>query len=147
MHDSNYVTNQSMHGSQYVTNTPTWEGCWLQSFSIHPHDEDQEALWLQNPIAYKRNNFFKRKMNRANCLWSQYACNKKCSHLMMALKIIFIYIWGCKKRKPKHTAWICVKNRSENLIFVTLDRYSRRAICWVSDFKSRYTSVKISVEL
>ena len=48
MHSSKYVTNQSMHGSQYVTNTPTWEGCWLQISSIHPHDEDQEAPWLQN---------------------------------------------------------------------------------------------------
>ena len=43
MHSSQYVNNQLMHGSKYVANTPTWEGCWLQSFSIHPHDEDQEA--------------------------------------------------------------------------------------------------------
>ena len=42
------MTNQSMHGSQYVTNTPTSEICWLQSSSVHPHDEDQEASWLQN---------------------------------------------------------------------------------------------------
>ena len=39
-----------MHGSQYVTNTPTWEGCWLQSSSVHPYDEDQESPWLQNPL-------------------------------------------------------------------------------------------------
>ena len=40
MHSSQYVTNQSMHESKYVINTPTWEGCWLQSFSIHSHYED-----------------------------------------------------------------------------------------------------------
>ena len=63
MHGSKYVTNQLMHGSKYVTNTPTWERYWLQSSSIHPYDKDQEAPWLQNPTAYKRSSFFKRKMN------------------------------------------------------------------------------------
>ena len=24
--------------------TPIWKDCWLQSFSVHPHDEDQEML-------------------------------------------------------------------------------------------------------
>ena len=27
--------------------TPTREGCWLQSSSVHPDDEDQEDVWLQ----------------------------------------------------------------------------------------------------
>ena len=27
--------------------TPTSERCWLQSSSVHPHDEDQEVPWLQ----------------------------------------------------------------------------------------------------
>ena len=63
MHSSQYVTNQSMHGSKYVTNTPTWEGCWLQSSLVHPHDENQQTPWSQNPTTYKRNNFFKRKTN------------------------------------------------------------------------------------
>ena len=63
MHGSQYVTNQLMHGSKYVTNTPTWEGCWLQSSSIHPHDENQEAPWSQNPMTYKYSNFYKRKIN------------------------------------------------------------------------------------
>ena len=48
MHSSYYVTNQSMNRSKYMTNTPTWEGCWLQSSSVHPHDEDQEGHWLYN---------------------------------------------------------------------------------------------------
>ena len=64
MHDSKYVTNQSMHRSRYVTKKPTGEECWLQSYLVHPHDEDQEAPWSQNPMAYKRSNFFKRKMNK-----------------------------------------------------------------------------------
>ena len=38
-----------MHESQYVTSTLTWEKGWLQSSLVHPHDEDQEAPWLQNP--------------------------------------------------------------------------------------------------
>ena len=49
MHGSKYVTNQSMQVSKYVTNTPTWERCWLQSSLVHPRDENQEAPWLQNP--------------------------------------------------------------------------------------------------
>ena len=40
--------------------SPTREGCWLQSFSIHPHDEDLEDAWSQNPTVHKHNNFFRR---------------------------------------------------------------------------------------
>ena len=29
--------------------SPTREGCWLQSSSVHPDDEDQEDAWSQNP--------------------------------------------------------------------------------------------------
>ena len=63
IHGSKYMTNQLMHESKYVTNTPTWEGYWLQSSSVHLDNEVQEAPWSQNLTAYKRNNFFKRKMN------------------------------------------------------------------------------------
>ena len=28
--------------------SPTREGCWLQSSSVHPNDEDQEDAWSQN---------------------------------------------------------------------------------------------------
>ena len=38
-----------MHGSKYVTNTLTLERYWLQSFSVHLDDDDQETPWLQNP--------------------------------------------------------------------------------------------------
>ena len=40
--------------------SPTREGCWLQSSSVHPHDEDQEDAWSQNPTVHKHSNFFKR---------------------------------------------------------------------------------------
>ena len=40
--------------------SPTREGCWLQSSSIHPHDEDQENAWSQNYTVHKHNNFFRR---------------------------------------------------------------------------------------
>ena len=40
--------------------SPTREGCWLQSSSIHPHDEDLEDAWLQNPMVHKHSNFFRR---------------------------------------------------------------------------------------
>ena len=52
-----------MRGSQYAAYTLTWEGCWLQSSSVHQYNEDHEALCLQNPMVYKHSSFLKRKMN------------------------------------------------------------------------------------
>ena len=43
--------------------TPTREGCWLQSSSVHLDDKDQEDAWLENPTVHKHNNFFTRTMN------------------------------------------------------------------------------------
>ena len=43
--------------------SPTREGCWLQSSSVHSNDEDQEDAWSQNPTVHKHNNFFTRMMN------------------------------------------------------------------------------------
>ena len=40
--------------------SPTRNGCWLQSSSIHPHDEDQKDSWSQNPTVHKHSNFFRR---------------------------------------------------------------------------------------
>ena len=58
---------------KYVTNvaripvrdfkTPIWKDCWLQSSSIHPHDEDQKDAWSQNPTMQIHNNFSKKEMN------------------------------------------------------------------------------------
>ena len=40
--------------------SPTREVCWLQSSSVHPHNEDQEDAWSQNTTMHKHSNFFRR---------------------------------------------------------------------------------------
>ena len=55
MHDSQYVTNQ-LRESQYATWSPTWEGCWLQSSSIHHTMKIMKllchkTLWCTNTAA------------------------------------------------------------------------------------------------
>ena len=40
--------------------SPTREGYWLQSSSIHQYDEDQEDAWSQNLTVHKYNNFFRK---------------------------------------------------------------------------------------
>ena len=40
--------------------SPTREVCWLQSFSVHPHDKDQENAWSQNTMVQIHSNFFRR---------------------------------------------------------------------------------------
>ena len=58
-----------MAPGMWLTNCNTWlqlstrKGCWLQSFSVHPNDEDLEDTWSQNPTVHKHNNFFTRTMN------------------------------------------------------------------------------------
>ena len=64
---STWLTN-SMRRSQYAAYSSTWERCWLQSFSVHQHDEDHETPWLQNPMVYKHSSFLNRKMNYGICL-------------------------------------------------------------------------------
>ena len=41
---------------------------------------------------------------------------------LMALKIILIYVYSCEKRKPKHILMDWMKNSSEKLSFIDLDR-------------------------
>ena len=81
-------------------NNTNWEDCWLQSSSVHPHDEDQEDAWLQNPMVQRHSNFFKRKR------WTRLRTlspitiflNRVCSMLVQlvyyftALKTIFLYV-------------------------------------------------------
>ena len=57
-----YMTNQYADPSTRLQ-SPTREGCWLQSSSVHPNDEDQEDAWSQNPTVHIHNNFFTRMMN------------------------------------------------------------------------------------
>ena len=40
--------------------SPTREGCWLQSSSVYPHNEDQEDAWSQYATVHIHCNFFKR---------------------------------------------------------------------------------------
>ena len=43
--------------------TSIWKDCCLQSSSVHPHDEDQEDAWSQNPMVQIHSNFSKKEMN------------------------------------------------------------------------------------
>ena len=79
--------------------SPTREGCWLQSSLVHLNDEDQEDAWSQNPTVYKHSYFFTRTMNKGKTVSSVTIClNKLCSILvqlvnsLMALKIIILYV-------------------------------------------------------
>ena len=58
---SMWLTNYADPSTQLQS--PTREGCWLQSFSVHPNDEDQEDVWSQNLMVHIHNNFFTRMMN------------------------------------------------------------------------------------
>ena len=80
--------------------TPIWKDCWLQSSSVHPHDEDQEDAWSQNPTVQIHSNFSKRKRwTRSKTLFLVTIClNRVCSMLMQlvyrltALKTILLYV-------------------------------------------------------
>ena len=81
-------------------NNTNWEDCWLQSSSVHPHNEDQEDVWSQNPTMQIHSNFFKRKRwTRSRTLSPITIClNKVCSMLVQlvysftALKTILLYV-------------------------------------------------------
>ena len=80
--------------------TPIWKDCWLQSSSVHPHDEDQEDAWSQNPMVQIHSNFSKRKRwTRSRTLSPVTIClNRVCSMLVQlvyritALKTILLYV-------------------------------------------------------
>ena len=80
--------------------TPIWKDCWLQSSSVHPHDEDQEDTWSQNPTVKIHSNFFKRRRGtRSRTLSLVIIClNRVCSMLVQlvyrltALKTILLYV-------------------------------------------------------
>ena len=75
----------SMHGSQYMTNQfdarilvhgllTNLRKMLIAKFFSSSHDEDQEALWSQNPMVYEHSSFFNRKMNQGKFyLRSQFA--------------------------------------------------------------------------
>ena len=69
--------------------TPIWKDCWLQSSSIHPHDEDQEDAWSQNPMVRIHSNFFKRK--RWIRSWTLSPVTS-CLNRVTDLKTILLYV-------------------------------------------------------
>ena len=81
-------------------NNTNWEDCRLQNSLVHPHDENQENVWSQNPTAQIHSNFFKRKRwTRSRTLSPVTIClNKVCSMLVQlvyhftALKTILLYV-------------------------------------------------------
>ena len=73
MHDSQYMTNQ-LRESQYTTSITNQRMLLVAKFFNSSHNEDQEALRLQNPTMHKHSSFFTRKMNQSKfCLQSQFA--------------------------------------------------------------------------
>ena len=75
--------------------TPIWKDCWLQSFSVHPHDEDQEDDWSQNPTVQIHSNFSKRKKwTRSRTLSLVTICLKEFAQCLCNL----CTIWGLLKQ-------------------------------------------------
>ena len=78
--------------------SPTREGCWLQSSSVHPNDEDKKDAWLQNPTVHIHSNFFKNDELRQILSPVTICLNKLCSTLVQLvnpltiLKIILLYV-------------------------------------------------------
>ena len=80
--------------------TSIWKDCWLKSSLVHPHDEDQENAWSQNPMVQIHSNFSKKeRWTRSRTLSPVTIClNKVCSMLvqlvyrLMDLKTILLYV-------------------------------------------------------
>ena len=72
--------------------SPTREGYWLQSSSVHPNDENPKDAWSQNPTVHKKDELGQILSLVTICL------NKVCSTLvqlvntLMAFKIISLYV-------------------------------------------------------
>ena len=89
--------------------TPIWKDCWLQSSWIHPHDEDQEDAWSQNPTVQIHNNFVKRKRwNRSRtlspitiCLEEFTRCLCNLCTVLRLLKQFFYMFKVRRKESPK----------------------------------------------
>ena len=80
--------------------TPIWKDCWLQSSSVHLHNEDQEDAWSQNPMVQIHSNFSKKeRWTRSRILSSiTIYLNRVCSMLVQlvyrftVLKTILLYV-------------------------------------------------------
>ena len=80
--------------------SPIWKYCWLQSYSVHLHEQDQEDAWSQNPMVQIHNNFSKKeRWTRSKTLSPVTIClNRVCLMLVQlvyrltALKTILLYV-------------------------------------------------------
>ena len=68
--------------------SPIWTDCRLQSSSVHPHDEDQEDAWSQNPTVQIHSNFFKRKRWTRSRTLSPIAI---CLNIICLMLVQFVY--------------------------------------------------------
>ena len=79
---------------------PIWKDCLLKNSSIHPHNEDQEDAWSQNPKIQIHNNFSKKeRWTKLRTLSLVTIClNRVCSMLVQlvynltVLKTILLYV-------------------------------------------------------
>ena len=58
---STWLTNYADPSTRLQS--PIWKDYWLPNSSVHPHDEDQEDAWSQNPKVQIHSNFSKKEIN------------------------------------------------------------------------------------
>ena len=63
MHNSQYITNQFDARNLVRGLLTNLRKMLAAKFLSSSHNKDHETPWLQNPMVYKHNSFFKRKMN------------------------------------------------------------------------------------
>ena len=89
-----WLTN-SMCGSQYTAYTPTWEGCWLQSFLVHNMMKITKLLGYKTLQYTNVASSWREGWTRAYVSGTQFACEKLLhwgASAVMALKTILIYV-------------------------------------------------------
>ena len=128
MHGSQYVTSQ-LRRSQYATSITNQRRILAAKFFSSSHDEDQEAPWLQKLYGVQTQQLLHKNDELGQILSPVTIClNKFCSTLvqlvssLMVLKIIFLYVQGCEKRKLKHIPTDQMKTELKNLFFINLNR-------------------------
>ena len=90
--------------------SPTREGCWLQSSLVHPNDEDQEDAWSQKSTVHKHNNFFKNDELGQILSPVTIFLNKLCSTLVQLVNTLTVMTQG----KALATSALYIKRTSYN---------------------------------
>ena len=91
---STWLTNL-MHGSQYATYSPTWEGCWFQSSSIHHTMKITKLLGYKTLQCTNTTTSWIERWTKAYVSSSQYACEKLLhwvASTVTTFKTILIYV-------------------------------------------------------